>query len=59
MHTMTFKPLSGGRYKCNQTGVIMTQKQILSYMNSILSQRGSAAINATPPRSKKNSSPKR
>lgn len=29
MTNYTFKPLSRGRYKCNQTGQILTQRQIL------------------------------
>jgi hypothetical protein len=36
MHTFTkrftFAPLSKGRYRCNQTGAILTQKQILNYV---------------------------
>jgi hypothetical protein len=36
MHTftksLTFTPLSKGRYRCNQSGQILTQKQIIGYV---------------------------
>ncbi len=42
MHTyvkkVTFKPLSRGRYRCNQTGRILTKTQILSYVYQYLTQ---------------------
>lgn len=40
MHTftkkVTFAPLSRGRYRCNQTGQVMTRKQILAYVSDIV-----------------------
>jgi len=30
--SLTFTPLSRGRYRCNQTGQILTQRQILSFV---------------------------
>ncbi len=36
MTKLTFKPLSRGRYRCNQTGTIMTQRQILAYVSGFL-----------------------
>ena len=42
MHSLdkkvTFKPLSRGRYRCNQTGQIVTKAQILSYVYQYLTQ---------------------
>lgn len=32
INDLTFKPLSRNRYKCNQTGQILTKSQILSYI---------------------------
>jgi hypothetical protein len=29
---LTFKPLSRNRYRCNQTGQILTKSEILSYV---------------------------
>lgn len=34
--SLTFTPLSKGRYRCNQTGQILTQKQILAYVYGYL-----------------------
>lgn len=48
MHTMlkqvTFKPLSKGRYRCNQTGKQVTQRDILSYMNQVLGGNVTVAV---------------
>jgi hypothetical protein len=40
---VTFTPLSRGRYRCNQTGQILTKAQILSYVYQYFTQ-GSAPI---------------
>lgn len=34
--SLTFSPLSKGRYRCNQNGQILTQAQILNYVYSYL-----------------------
>ena len=52
MHTftkrVTFTPLSRGRYRCNQTGKVMTQGMILSHVSSILAGGRNAAVGMTP-----------
>lgn len=35
---VTFTPLSRGRYRCNQTGQILTKAQILSYVYQYLTE---------------------
>ncbi len=35
MRTITFKPLSRNRYRCNQTGVIVTGTRLQGYKNSV------------------------
>lgn len=51
MHTfvkkVTFTPLAGGMYRCNQNGRVMTKKQIPSFVSEFLagiSSRGNGAI---------------
>jgi len=62
MHTyikrVTFKPLSGGRYRCNQTGRVLTQKEILSHVSSILAGGKDVAVGVSPIQ-KGTASPKR
>jgi len=62
MHTftkrVTFTPLSKGHYRCNQTGKVMTQREILSHVSSILAGAGSAAIGVSP-KQQPSSTPKR
>ena len=53
---LTFKPLSRNRYRCNQTGQVMTQSQILSYVHDILNGgNGNIVVNhsANSPTKKK------
>ena len=68
MHTfvkkITFKPLAGGMYRCIQTGKVMSQKQIPSYVSEFLSgisSRGNGAIlrisGAKPNERQRNTSP--
>ncbi|MCF7834451.1 hypothetical protein K9M48_00150 [Candidatus Gracilibacteria bacterium] len=33
---VTFKPLSGGRYRCNQTGVVLKKTKTQSYKRMLL-----------------------
>ncbi|MFZ2253283.1 MAG: hypothetical protein WAW13_03905 [Minisyncoccia bacterium] len=58
MKTLTFKPLSGGRYRCNQTGELKTQRQILAYVNSFLSN-GSVAVGVASGNTHKGQPPKK
>lgn len=58
MHTftqaVTFTPLSRGRYRCNQNGQVLTQKEILGFVHSLL-KTGSApvtTIGTGPPKKK-------
>ena len=54
MSTYTFKPLSRGRYRCNQTGQILTQKQILKNVYEQFSnQSASIKVGATGPAKKR------
>ncbi len=60
MHTfikrVTFKPLSGGRYRCNQTGKVLTRSQILSYVSGSLAGNTATVVGradtSTPPKKK-------
>ena len=62
MHTftkqVTFTPLSKGKYRCNQTGRVMTQKEILSHVSSFLATGRDTAIGVTPAQ-KTRTAPKR
>lgn len=40
---VTFKPLSRGRYRCNQTGAVITKSMIPAYTNALLAQGKKAA----------------
>lgn len=56
---VTFHPLSGGRYRCNQTGKVVTQREILSYINQVLGGNTTVAIGRetqSPPKKKTNGS---
>jgi len=33
---LTFKPLAGGRFRCNQTGKIVTQRRVKAYRRQTL-----------------------
>ncbi len=67
MHTfvkkITFKPLAGGMYRCIQTGKVMSQKQIPSYVSSFLSNGNSGGqgailrISGTQPNAPKKNAP--
>jgi hypothetical protein len=35
---ITFKPLKSGKYRCNQTGVVVTKAMIPGYRASLLNQ---------------------
>lgn len=35
---ITFKPLKSGKYRCNQTGVVVTKAMIPGYKASLLNQ---------------------
>ena len=50
---VTFKPLSGGRYRCNQTGMVMTQRQILSYVNGLMHGNDHVSVGYQPPQKNK------
>lgn len=39
MQKCTFKPLKGGRYRCNQTGVRLKRRQLASYRHAYLGGR--------------------
>lgn len=63
MHTytqeLTFKPLKGNRYRCNQTGVVMTKGQILAYVYNYLNTGQTIKINQTPAKPRSKSEPKK
>jgi len=65
MHTftkaITFAPLSNGRYRCNQTGRIVTQAQILSYVYQYITQGNSdpTPLRVSPSSPRKNTSSNR
>jgi hypothetical protein len=54
---VTFTPLSRGRYRCNQTGQTLTQKEILGHVNSMLKGNDHVVVgrqeHAKPQREKK------
>jgi hypothetical protein len=61
MHTftkrVTFTPLSKGKYRCNQTGRVLTQREILSCVSGVLAGHEHAIIgrkgpNAPPKKAK-------
>ena len=58
MHTftgrVTFTPLSRGRYRCNQTGKVVTRKQILAQVSEYLASGRDAAIGVSQPRQSTN-----
>jgi hypothetical protein len=43
MQTASFTPLSGGRYRCNQTGDIVSKKQLDSYRSAFEKNSPAAA----------------
>lgn len=58
MKKLTFKPLSGGMYRCNQTGKIMTQRQIEAYVSNALAM-GSIAVGIASGNTHKGQPPKK
>jgi hypothetical protein len=53
VNNYTFKPLSRGRYKCNQTGQVLTQRQILNGLyEQFTGQKASIKVGASGPAKK-------
>jgi hypothetical protein len=50
---LTFTPLARGRYRCNQTQEVLTQKQILGYVMGLLAREKLAALSMSKSRTSK------